>query len=151
FATRAGSGSRSEGTTAATAPFSVSNTTTRPTSSGRRSSTAAIRSADRNRPLARKTSWGASRSSRKLWTSTLVRTGSVSQRTRIGLRPAATCRGPGTAAGILTSMPGREHDPATGPLLDVDPLAVELGERFAAAGFRLYLVGGSVRNLVLGR
>jgi poly(A) polymerase len=48
-------------------------------------------------------------------------------------------------------MPGREHDPSTGPLLDVDPLAVELGERFTASGFRLYLVGGSVRNLVLGR
>jgi poly(A) polymerase len=48
-------------------------------------------------------------------------------------------------------MPGREHDPSTGPLLDVDPLAVELGERFTAAGFRLYLVGGSVRNLVLGK
>jgi len=35
--------------------------------------------------------------------------------------------------------------------IDVDPLARELGERFAAAGFELYLVGGVVRDAVLGR
>jgi poly(A) polymerase len=38
-----------------------------------------------------------------------------------------------------------------GPILDVDPIAVELGERFRAAGFQLYLVGGAVRDLLLRR
>src|SRR5207248_6380632 len=38
-----------------------------------------------------------------------------------------------------------------GPLLDVDPVAVELGERFRAAGHQLYLVGGAVRDLLLDR
>ena len=43
-------------------------------------------------------------------------------------------------------------DPAaSGAVLDVPALAKELGERFAAAGHELYLVGGSVRDLVLGR
>ena len=36
-------------------------------------------------------------------------------------------------------------------MLDVDPLAKELGERFNAAGFELYLVGGVVRDAMLGR
>jgi poly(A) polymerase len=36
-------------------------------------------------------------------------------------------------------------------LLRVSPVAVELGERFAAAGFALHLVGGSVRDALLGR
>jgi len=35
--------------------------------------------------------------------------------------------------------------------LDVDPVARELGERFAEAGFELYLVGGVVRDAMLGR
>ncbi len=35
--------------------------------------------------------------------------------------------------------------------MDVDPLAAELGERFNAAGHQLYLVGGVVRDLILGR
>jgi poly(A) polymerase len=35
--------------------------------------------------------------------------------------------------------------------LDVPPVATTLGERFAAAGHELYLVGGSVRDLLLGR
>lgn len=47
-------------------------------------------------------------------------------------------------------MPTPDDAGSTGALLDVDPLAVELGERFEAAGFSLYLVGGSVRNLILG-
>ena len=43
-------------------------------------------------------------------------------------------------------------DPAaSGAVLDVPALAKELGERFAAAGHELYLVGGSVRDLVLSR
>src|ERR1051325_7592416 len=36
-----------------------------------------------------------------------------------------------------------------GARLEVDPIAVELGERFTAAGFELYLVGGAVRDLLL--
>lgn len=36
-------------------------------------------------------------------------------------------------------------------LLRVSPVAVELGERFAAAGHALHLVGGSVRDALLGR
>ena len=36
-------------------------------------------------------------------------------------------------------------------VLDVPSIAKELGERFADAGHELYLVGGSVRDLVLGR
>lgn len=35
--------------------------------------------------------------------------------------------------------------------LEVDPLVKELGERFVAAGFELYLVGGVVRDAMLGR
>jgi poly(A) polymerase len=35
--------------------------------------------------------------------------------------------------------------------VEVPPIAVELGERFRAAGHELYLVGGVVRDLVLGR
>ncbi|MCW2613292.1 MAG: nucleotidyltransferase [Frankiales bacterium] len=36
-------------------------------------------------------------------------------------------------------------------LLRASPVAVELGERFAAAGYALHLVGGSVRDALLGR
>ncbi|MEA2579166.1 MAG: poly(A) polymerase [Actinomycetota bacterium] len=35
--------------------------------------------------------------------------------------------------------------------MEVDPLAAELGERFATAGHQLYLVGGVVRDVILGR
>ncbi len=35
--------------------------------------------------------------------------------------------------------------------LDVDPVAKQLGERFGDAGFELYLVGGVVRDAMLGR
>src|SRR5207302_7484825 len=38
-----------------------------------------------------------------------------------------------------------------GALIEVDPVAVELGERFAVAGYELYLVGGAVRDVILGR
>jgi poly(A) polymerase len=41
--------------------------------------------------------------------------------------------------------------PDAGALLEVPPVAVELGERFRAAGHELYLVGGVVRDLLLGR
>ena len=47
-------------------------------------------------------------------------------------------------------MPPSDDTPA-GPLLEVDPLAVELGERFREHGFHLYLVGGSVRDQLLQR
>jgi poly(A) polymerase len=43
------------------------------------------------------------------------------------------------------------RDTGAGAVLEVDALAAELGERFAAAGHQLYLVGGVVRDLVLGR
>jgi poly(A) polymerase len=35
--------------------------------------------------------------------------------------------------------------------LEIDPLAKELGDRFQAVGNELYLVGGAVRDLVIGR
>ena len=35
--------------------------------------------------------------------------------------------------------------------LEIDPLAKEIGDRFQAAGHQLYLVGGWVRDLVMGR
>ncbi len=38
-----------------------------------------------------------------------------------------------------------------GAALLVDPLAVELGERFRTGGFQLFLVGGTVRDVLLGR
>jgi poly(A) polymerase len=53
--------------------------------------------------------------------------------------------------------PERTHGDETresgggGTLLDVHPLAVELGERFRAAGFQLYLVGGAVRDVLMRR
>ncbi|WP_084467369.1 CCA tRNA nucleotidyltransferase [Actinokineospora inagensis] len=40
---------------------------------------------------------------------------------------------------------------AVAELLRVSPVADELAARFAAAGYRLYLVGGSVRDAMLGR
>lgn len=40
---------------------------------------------------------------------------------------------------------------ASGAVLDVPAIAKELGVRFAGAGHELFLVGGSVRDLVLGR
>lgn len=41
--------------------------------------------------------------------------------------------------------------PDAGALLEVPPVAQELGERFRLAGHELYLVGGVVRDLLLGR
>jgi poly(A) polymerase len=41
--------------------------------------------------------------------------------------------------------------PNAGAVLDVPPLAKELGARFADAGHELYLVGGMVRDMLLGR
>src|SRR5438046_1786311 len=42
-------------------------------------------------------------------------------------------------------------DRSSGAALDVPTLAIELGSRFADAGHELFLVGGSVRDLLLGR
>jgi poly(A) polymerase len=36
-------------------------------------------------------------------------------------------------------------------VIEVEPVVLELGERFAAAGFEIALVGGSVRDALLGR
>jgi poly(A) polymerase len=41
--------------------------------------------------------------------------------------------------------------PDAGAFLEVPPVATELGERFRVAGHELYLVGGVVRDLLLGR
>src|ERR1700750_3371768 len=40
---------------------------------------------------------------------------------------------------------------AVAELMRVSPVADEIGARFAAAGFELHLVGGSVRDALLGR
>src|SRR5689334_13709573 len=40
---------------------------------------------------------------------------------------------------------------AVAELMRVSPVADELGRRFAAAGYELHLVGGSVRDALLGR
>jgi poly(A) polymerase len=40
--------------------------------------------------------------------------------------------------------------PSGGPRLEVPPLALELGERFRTAGYQFYLVGGAVRELLMG-
>ncbi|MGO1053835.1 CCA tRNA nucleotidyltransferase [Crossiella sp. CA198] len=59
-----------------------------------------------------------------------------------------------------TSVPAQPNqvDPARGAqqnavveLMRIAPVADELAQRFAAAGHRLYLVGGSVRDALLGR
>jgi poly(A) polymerase len=47
-------------------------------------------------------------------------------------------------------MPDPTIPDGTGAMLEVDPQARELGERFRAAGFELYLVGGVVRARFLG-
>jgi poly(A) polymerase len=54
---------------------------------------------------------------------------------------------PAPAEAGLTAAQGR----AVVELLRVSPVAVELGRRFAAAGAELALVGGSVRDALLGR
>ncbi|WP_163512637.1 CCA tRNA nucleotidyltransferase [Fodinicola acaciae] len=45
----------------------------------------------------------------------------------------------------------RAQELAVAELLRVSPVADEIGERFAAAGHQLHLVGGSVRDALLGR
>src|ERR1700754_428503 len=43
------------------------------------------------------------------------------------------------------------QETAVAELIRVSPVADELGRRFAAAGHELHLVGGSVRDALLGR
>jgi poly(A) polymerase len=45
----------------------------------------------------------------------------------------------------------RPTSPDPGAVVEVSPVATELGERFRAAGHELHLVGGVVRDLLLGR
>jgi poly(A) polymerase len=45
----------------------------------------------------------------------------------------------------------RPTSPDPGAVVEVPPVATELGERFRGAGHELYLVGGVVRDLLLGR
>ncbi|MEV8436281.1 CCA tRNA nucleotidyltransferase [Actinosynnema sp. NPDC051121] len=52
---------------------------------------------------------------------------------------------------IAPAATSPEQDNAVVELLSALPVAEELADRFAAAGHRLYLVGGSVRDAMLGR
>ena len=47
--------------------------------------------------------------------------------------------------------PPEAGGPSGAALVEIDPLARELGERFRDAGFQLHLVGGIVRDSLLGR
>lgn len=61
---------------------------------------------------------------------------------------------PSSTVSSSQNAPGRERDAqrnAVTELVKVAPVAEELANRFAAAGHRLYLVGGSVRDALLGR
>lgn len=68
--------------------------------------------------------------------------------------------GPAARGGAVDPSVDTSVDPTAGTpdgssavvaMLDYPPAADELAERFAAAGHRLYLVGGSVRDALLGR
>jgi poly(A) polymerase len=54
-------------------------------------------------------------------------------------------------ATIDLKAPRDPAEAAVAELIDVPKTAIRLGEAFAAAGFALHLVGGSVRDLLLGR
>jgi poly(A) polymerase len=56
----------------------------------------------------------------------------------------------GTGAGTGPRLSGA-HRRAVDELLRIWPVADEIGTRFAAAGFELHLVGGSVRDALLGQ
>jgi poly(A) polymerase len=66
----------------------------------------------------------------------------------IRFRASRGCGGP---ARILKAMTAPEAPGPPGALLQVNPVAIELGERFRLAAFQLYLVGGAVRDLLLQR
>ncbi len=57
----------------------------------------------------------------------------------------------GSAASADARTPTRTRNRAVDEILNVYPVADELGRRFQAAGFKLALVGGSVRDALLGR
>src|ERR1700737_4582673 len=61
---------------------------------------------------------------------------------------ATVCEARYGPTGILSVVMTTSDAGPRGAFLEVDPLAVELGERFRAAGFHLYLVGGAVRDLL---
>ncbi|GAA3364427.1 CCA tRNA nucleotidyltransferase [Saccharopolyspora gregorii] len=50
-----------------------------------------------------------------------------------------------------SAQPTEAQRSAVAELVEAAPVVAELAERFAAAGHRLYLVGGSVRDALLGR
>jgi poly(A) polymerase len=55
------------------------------------------------------------------------------------------------AVPTIPSDLARAQEDAVVELVTVPPVALELADRFAAAGHRLYLVGGTVRDALLGR
>ena len=56
----------------------------------------------------------------------------------------------GAPAAVTAALTAAQRNAVT-ELLRVSPVADELGRRFAAAGHELHLVGGSVRDALLGR
>src|SRR3712207_2605153 len=76
-----------------------------------------------------------------------------STRTRAARAPTSRrtlLRGRRRGRGYPRGMADRS-DQGAGAVLDVPPVAVELGELFRDAGRELYLVGGVVRDLLLHR
>jgi poly(A) polymerase len=65
--------------------------------------------------------------------------------------PAAAAAPLEAAAPAVTAALTAAQRNAVAELLRVSPVADELGRRFAAAGHELHLVGGSVRDALLGR
>src|SRR6185503_7711018 len=59
------------------------------------------------------------------------------------VRTAAAAARRKALAALMTGNPG--------DLIDIPPTAARLGEAFAAAGHQLYLVGGPVRDALMGR
>ena len=64
--------------------------------------------------------------------------------------PPASARPPGDGAATLDALDAAQQDALT-ELLRLTPVVDRLGDLFAAAGHELYLVGGSVRDALLGR
>ena len=66
-------------------------------------------------------------------------------------RPDPARESSGKSSPELTEAQRAAVQKAVVELIRVSPVAVELGQRFAAAGHALHLVGGSVRDALLGR
>src|SRR3954465_12945768 len=64
--------------------------------------------------------------------------------------PISAATGDGREPAVTRELTSAQRR-AVAELMRVSPVADELGERFAAAGHELYLVGGSVRDALLGR